>query len=309
MASSIPPEPPSIISDSQTFTLPSSRVLGFATYGTPPSPTTPTVLYFHGFPTSRLEAAIIANIPLATPIHVLAIDRPGMGLSTFQPSRRIVDWPSDVLALVNYLKIEKFHVLGDSGGAPYALVCAKEIPRTRLLSVTVVSGIYPMSLGTQGMLFGVKALLYAGAYLPQVVMIKLLDWEFGNVARDPDRGKFGEMFMKNMEKKNERDRRCLDDLPFREVVIESMREGFRQGSKGAAWDCSLYANWGFELEMVNGVNVTLWHGKKDSNAPYGMAEKAANLMKGCEFKCFDEETHLSLPYHHLEDILRSILKL
>jgi len=89
------------------------------------------------------------------------------------------------------------------------------------------------------MLFGVEALLYAGLYLPQVVMMKVLDWEFGNMARDPDKGKFEKVFMKAMKKRVERDRRCLDDLPFREVVIESMREGFRQGSKGAAWDCTL----------------------------------------------------------------------
>ena len=232
-----------------------------------------------------------------------------MGLSTFQPGRRILDWPADVLALVDHLGIEKFHVTGDSGGSPYALVCAKEIPRTRLLGVAVVSGIYPLSLGTQGMLFAARVLLYAGLYLPQAVMMKILDWEFGNVARDPDRGKFEVEFMKVMEKRAERDRECLDDLPFREVVIESMREGFRQGSKGPAWDCALYGDWGFGLEEVSGENVTLWHGKKDFNAPFQMAEKAAKLMKGCELNAFEDETHLSLPYHHLDDVIKALLKL
>jgi pimeloyl-ACP methyl ester carboxylesterase len=298
-----------IRSDSQTFALPSARVLGYATYGAPPSSTTPTILYFHGFPTSRLEAAIIANLSLPTPVHVLAIDRPGIGLSTFQPNRRILDWPSDVLALVDHLQIKEFHAIGDSGGSPYALVCAKDIPRTRLLSVAVVSGIYPLSLGTKEMMLGARALLYAGLYLPQVIMRKVLDWEFGNVARDPDKGKFEEMFMKVMEKRAEKDRRCLDDLPFREVVIESMREAFIQGSEGAAWDLTLYGNWGFELEEVDGENVTLWHGKMDINAPFEMAEKAAKLIKGCELKVFDDETHLSLPYHHLEDIVEQLLKL
>lgn len=303
------PQPLSSTSESQTFTLPSSRVLGYATYGAPPSPTTPTILYFHGFPTSRLEAAIIANIPLPIPIHVLAIDRPGIGLSTFQPARRILDWPSDVLALADHLNIEKFHAIGDSGGSPYALVCAKEIPPARLLSVHVVSGIYPLSLGTQGMQFGLKALLYAGVYLPQVVMMKVFDWEFGNAARDPDETKFEEVFMKGMESKPERDRRCLDDLAFRKIMIESMREGFRRGSKGAAWDFQLYGDWGFELEEVDGKNVTLWHGMRDTNTPFAMAEKAAKLMKGCELKAFENETHLSLPYHHLQDIMRQLLKL
>jgi pimeloyl-ACP methyl ester carboxylesterase len=281
MASSVP-SAPHTPSESQTVTLPDGRVLGYATYGAEPSPSTRTIVYFHGFPTSRLEAAIIANIPLPIPIHILAIDRPGMGLSTFQPSRRILDWPSDVLAVVDHLNIEKFHITGDSGGSPYALVCAKMIPRTRLLNVAVVSGIYPLSLGTQGMLFGVKALLYGGLYLPQAVMMKVLDWEFGNAARDPDKGKFEMGFMKAMEKRAEKDLRCSDDLRFRAIAIESMREGFRQGSKGPAWDCTLYGDWGFDLKDVNGENIILWHGGKDMNAPFQMAEKAAKEMKGCE---------------------------
>ena len=114
--------------------------------------------------------------------------------------------------------------------------------------------------------------------------------------------------MKAMESRSERDRRCLDDLELREVVIESMRGEFRQGSEGAAWELGLYRDWGFELEKVNRENVMLWHGKNDINAPLGMAEKAAKLMRGCELEVF-EEAHLSLPVKHLEEIIRGLLKL
>ncbi|KAN0104979.1 alpha/beta-hydrolase [Hyaloscypha variabilis] len=304
-----PPRQPSPASDSQTFTLPDGRVLGYASYGAPPSATIPTILYFHGFPGSRLEAAIIANLSLPTPFHVLAFDRPGMGLSTFQPNRRILDWPADVLALVDHLHIEKFHLVGDSGGSPYAWVCAKEIPRARVLSTSVVSGIYPMGLGTQGMAFGAKTLLYAGLWLPQAVLMKVLDWEFGNAIKNSDKEEFEKVFMKIMSSRPESDRKCLDDLPFREVVIASTREAFKQGSRGLAWDFQLYGNWGFELEDISCENATIWHGKQDTNTPFSAAEKASKLIKGCEFKGFEEETHLSLPYHKLEDVVQSILRL
>jgi pimeloyl-ACP methyl ester carboxylesterase len=308
-ASPLPQEQPSSSSDSHTFTLPDARILGYSSYGSPPSPGIPTILYCHGFPGSRVEAAIIGNLSLPTPFHVLAIDRPGMGLSSFQPNRRILDWPADVLALMNSLEIEKFHIIGDSGGGPYALVCAKEIPPRRILSVFIVSGIYPLSLGTQGMMFGAKAFLYAGIWLPQAVMEKLLDWEFGNVANNPDRAEFERMFMKGMESKPKRERDCLEDLPFRNVVIASMREAFKQGSRGPAWDLKLYGDWGFAIDDISGENVTIWHGKQDVNTPFGMAEKAAKLMKGCELKAFEEETHLSLPYNKLEDVVRSVLNI
>ena len=68
-------------------------------------------------------------------------------------------------------------------------------------------------------------------------------------------------------------------------------------------------NWGFKLREVNRENVTVWHGKKDTNAPFWMAEKAAMLMNGCELKGFEEETHLSLPVKHLEEVIRGLLKL
>lgn len=179
-----------------------------------------------------------------------------------------------------------------------------------MLSTTIVSGIYPLSLGTQEMLFGVKAFLYGGLYLPQRIMKWLLDWEFGNPARSKDKGEFERVFIKGMQEKPERDRSCLDDLPFREILVESMREAFRQGSEGPAWDCGLYgADWGFGLEEVDAEGVTLVHGKGDVNAPFAMAEKAAKLMKGCKLRVFEEETHLSLPYNHSGEIIKEILKL
>jgi hypothetical protein len=46
-------------------------------------------------------------------------------MSTFQPNRRILDWPSDILELADHLKISQFYVLGTSGGCPYVLACAK----------------------------------------------------------------------------------------------------------------------------------------------------------------------------------------
>jgi pimeloyl-ACP methyl ester carboxylesterase len=292
---------------SQIFVLPDGRSLGYAVYGSPPSPDIATIVYFHGFPGSRIEAAFIATTKHE--LCVVAMERPGMGLSTFQPSRKIMDWPSDVLALTEHLKIEQFHVIGDSGGSPYALVCAKDIPSDRLLSASVISGIYPFSLGTEGMLFGVWAILAGSYWLPQAVVKKLLDWEFGNAARNPDPKVFEDVFMKGMAKKGEKEMACLDDLKFRKIVIESMREAFRQGSDGAAWDCRLYNQWGFELDELNGKNIILWHGMQDVNAPYAMALKASRRIKGSTLKTFENETHLSLPYHHLEELLGVLLEL
>lgn len=292
-------------STSQVLDLPDGRRLGYATYGPSPSSEIPTMVYCHGFPGCRYEAAFIEKKGFS--VHIISIDRPGMGLSSFQKSRRILDWPADVLAVLDHLQIPQFYVLGDSGGSPYALACAKNIAKERLLGVSVVSGIYPLTFGTRGMALGPKILLNAGVWLPSSVIAKLLDWEFGNLANECDQGAFEKAFMKNMEGKSERDVRCLDDLGFRYIVVESMREAFKQGTQGSAWELGLYGDWGFDISALDGELITLWHGKKDINTPFSMVEKAAKMIKGCELKTFEEEAHLSLPYNHIEQILGEIL--
>jgi pimeloyl-ACP methyl ester carboxylesterase len=301
MTSSLPAQS----QDSQTLNFSDGRTLGYAIFGSTPSPDIPTIFYFHGFPTSRLEGVLLKSKKYA--LTIIAIDRPGMGLSSFQPGRRILDWPSDVLAIADHLKIARFYALGDSGGSPYALVCAKEIPRTRLLGTAVVSGVYPLALGTQGTMFSARMLFFAAAWLPSFVLAKFLDLEFGNMAPNIDPKISEESFMKVMEKRSERDRRCCEDEDLRKLLVETVRESFRQGSEGPAWDLGLYTDWGFELQEVDGENVVLWHGKEDINTPFGMAEKAVKLLKGCELRAFEEETHLSLPLNHMEEIVEALL--
>ncbi len=58
-----------------------------------------------------------------------------MGLSDFEPGRKILDWPNDVIQLADALEIDRFGVEGVSGGGPYAAACAYKIP-DRLGSLT-----------------------------------------------------------------------------------------------------------------------------------------------------------------------------
>ncbi|CZR51611.1 uncharacterized protein PAC_01488 [Phialocephala subalpina] len=235
------------------------------------------LVLWHIRPPEAIRSEFIANTSI--PVTIIAIDRTGIGLSSFLPSRKITDWPSDVLALVDHLKIERFHVVGGSGGSPYALVCllSSLFPRTRLLNVAVVSGIYPLSLGTEGLLFPIKLILYGGAWLPLFTR-KFLDLEFGGAV--DSREEFERKFMKAMESRLERDLRRLDDLPFRRMMID--RLGFSLS----------------DLEIDGGGagkrRAILWHGKGDVNAPVQMAEKASKLMKGSELRVVEGETHLML---------------
>ena len=80
------------------------------------------VFYFHGSPSSRLEPLLIGDEVLtAEGLRVISPDRPGIGRSDPQPGRGFADWPKDVIEMADALRIDQFSILGNSGGAGYAL--------------------------------------------------------------------------------------------------------------------------------------------------------------------------------------------
>lgn len=92
-----------------------------------------------------------------------------MSLSTFQPSRQILSWPSDVLELADHLAIPRFKILAASAGCPFALACAKEIGEDRLIATDVVSGFYPLGLETNSLLWSSRVQFYLMRRLPWAV--------------------------------------------------------------------------------------------------------------------------------------------
>ena len=128
----------------QQITLSDGRKLDFNEYG--PASGTP-LFYFHGSPSSRIEFKLFGSEDLLESLNIrlIAADRPGSGLSDFQPNRRFMDWPKDVVALANHLNLERFAILGYSGGGPYAAVCALAIPE-RITRVGIVSGTAPFTV-------------------------------------------------------------------------------------------------------------------------------------------------------------------
>jgi len=297
--------------DAQTLTLKDGRILGYAIYGSPSTTSTaPTIFYLHGFPGARIEGALWLGSSFSPALNaqLIGVDRPGMGLSTFQPSRRILDFPIDLIELADHLKIEKFHILGGSGGVPYALACTKDIPKTRLINTTLVSGFYPGS--REGMLFALRALMFVGYWAPTSLMASIFDMKFGRAARNPDPKVMEDLFMAEMQGRPEKDLQCLENEEVRKSLTRSLSEAFAgEGGMGVAWDWRLYSDWGFELTDVDGKDVAIWHGKADVNTPILMAEEASKLLTGCTFHAFDNETHMSLPFNHVEKILNDLLKL
>jgi hypothetical protein len=93
---------------SETLTLPDGRKLGYAQYG---SLTGRPIIYQHGLPGSRLEAAGFNDLGLELGARIIALDRPGMGWSSPKPGRTLLDHPKDVESLADHLKLDRYSVL------------------------------------------------------------------------------------------------------------------------------------------------------------------------------------------------------
>jgi pimeloyl-ACP methyl ester carboxylesterase len=216
-------------------------------------PAGPPVLYFHGYPGSRLEARIAATAVGRLGLRLLAVDRPGFGQSTFQPGRTVGAWAADVAALADQLALGRFSVVSISGGAPYALACAAMLS-DRLERIALLCPLGPLDVadGRAGMLLQDRLLLALAAHAPLLargVVRMLVHW----MRQDAER--YIKFMLAGMMSP---DRDLFADPGYHSLMKESSSEALRQGGRGPAWELMLIARpWDFQLQDVR-LSVSLW---------------------------------------------------
>lgn len=282
----------------QQVRLSDGRALGYAEYG---ARSGWPVLFFHGYPGSRLDAALGAPAALDAGARLISIDRPGYGLSDFKPGRRISDWPADVLELAQALGLERFAVMGVSGGGPYAAACARFIPE-RLSAVAIVCGVGPFDApdATRGMSRQNRILFAVGRYAPWLVGLAMRAM-LRSVERDPDA-----MLKRMSSALPQVDRDVLARPEVRSALIAGMSEAGRQGVRGISQEAALYARpWGFDLAEIE-IPVCLFQGEVDQNVPPGMGRHQASAIPNCRARFYPEEGHMSLAFDRQSDVLAAL---
>lgn len=272
------------------------RQLGFAEYG---DPNGIPIFYFHGFPGSRFEAGRFHEIAVANRYRLIGIDRPGMGLSSIDEKRSILSWPNDVESFANFIGIEKFSIVGHSGGGPFVAACAYTIPH-RLNGAAIISGMAPLNKPESlvGMAQNQRVVTRLIKTIPWLtnVMMKLTFM----MLKKPNK------MMKQMIKQlPEVDQVFFRDPEIGKAIINSTIEAFRSGVSGSAYEMKLlFKPWGFDLENIK-FPITIWQGTLDTQAPISHAKIYANLISGSQLKIVENEGHHSLLKNHIEEILRS----
>jgi pimeloyl-ACP methyl ester carboxylesterase len=91
--------------------------------------TLPTLLYFHGSPSSRAEVGDYEPGLLdERGICAVAVDRPGYGATDPLDDLDLLARTQDAVAVAEHLGMAQFAVQGTSGGGHYALACAFLMP-------------------------------------------------------------------------------------------------------------------------------------------------------------------------------------
>ncbi|PNH12839.1 hypothetical protein TSOC_000176 [Tetrabaena socialis] len=114
--------------------------LEYAVYGAPLAKGAPAVVYHHGWPSSRHEAAFLHPHALELGLSLVAINRPGVGRSTLDARgfnfQTVAD---DVRQLLEHHGLRRVAFMGTSGGGPYACACACLLPE-RAAAVCLMAG-------------------------------------------------------------------------------------------------------------------------------------------------------------------------
>lgn len=98
-----------------------------------------TVLWHHGSPQTGALLAPVLDAAVSRGIRLLSYGRPGYGGSTPNPERDVASAAADVAAIADNLGLERFAVMGASGGGPHALACAALLHDRVLATVTLAS--------------------------------------------------------------------------------------------------------------------------------------------------------------------------
>lgn len=279
-----------------TISLPDGRLLGYAEYGDRQGM---PVFYCHGMPGSRLQRHPDDELLLSTGVRLIVADRPGCGLSAFQPRRRLLDWPQDVARLADALAIDRFAVVGVSGGGPHALACAFAMP-TRLIGAAVVSS--PGPLDHRGALDGWGRRARLGLRIASLspALFYLVLQRFGNPSRNPEA-----FWTTGAAGLSAADRRVLSRPELVAALVEDTREALRQGLRGYWWDLVLLAKpWGFAPSSLR-LPVHLWHGDADTVVPVAAGRTLASSIPRCEGHFLPCQGHL-LVYDYVADIFAAL---
>lgn len=222
------------------------------------------VFLLHGTPGSRVGPRPRPMYLYQRGVLLISYDRPGYGGSDRLPGRRVVDAVQDVAAVADALGVERFAVVGRSGGAPHALACAARMPH-RVTRAAALVTLAPRDAEGLDWFAGMAPSnideFSTAVTAPEEFQARLIP-RSASIRSNPAR--LLEELRKEMTAD---DRKIVSDNGVRSMLLRNYCEALRSSPYGWIDDSfALTEPWGFDPACIQ-VPVLLWHGARDAFSP------------------------------------------
>ena len=263
------------------------RQIGFAEFGDPQGR---AIFWLHGTPGARrqipMEARVYAEQRM---IRLIGIDRPGIGSSTPYQYDTVYAFADDLRTIADTLGIDKFEVIGLSGGGPYTLACAAAMP-DRVVAAGVLGGVAP-TRGADAVSGGVSTLISAAAPVVKLAgaPLRLAAGALIRLVRpvaEPALYAYARI-------SPEADRRLLVRPEFKAMFLDDLLNGSRKQLAAPFADVVVFArDWGFRLDEIK-VPVRWWHGDRDHIVPFEHGQHVVSRLPDAQLTHLPGESHLA----------------
>ena len=235
------------------------------------------VFWHHGTPNIGAPPEPLFPAAERLGIRWVSYDRPGYGGSTAIPNRNVASAASDVSAIAGALGIDRFAVMGHSGGGPHALACGALLPE-RVYGVVNVAGMAPFD--AEGLDW------FAGMSAPSAASLR--------AATE------GRAVKEKYESEAEYDPEMFTPADHASLenewswFIRVVEPAVAQGSGALIYDDLAYvAPWRFDPAQIV-APVLLLHGGRDRVVPIQHAEWLSRRCPSAELRLYPEDGHISV---------------
>ena len=234
------------------------RTLGYSEQG---SHDGTAIMYFHGTPGARIHPSIKIMERIAPSARIIAIDRPGYGLSDASIGRTLEDWNNDLSELADRLGIGSFSILATSGGAPFALANGHLMPG-RVEKVAIVCGVGPAYMQELFSAMGeeTKMTIMAALHSPERLAEQITHIHSNPAA-----------YVRQIQENMPREQREQLSPEIVELYLKMVAES-TVDPRGIIDDYRIIAqDWGIPFADMR-VPIQFWHGDADKTVPITHAE-------------------------------------
>ena len=278
------------------------RQMGFAEFGDPQGR---AVFWLHGTPGARRQIPMEARVYAEQrQIRLIGVDRPGIGSSSPYQYDTVFAFAEDLHTIADTLGIDRFEVIGLSGGGPYTLACAAAMP-DRVVAAGVLGGVAPVR-GADAIGGGVSTLITAAAPVIEVAgaPLRLVASQLIRLIRpvaEPALYAYARI-------SPEADRRLLVRPEFKAMFLDDLLNGSRKQLAAPFADVVVFArDWGFRLDEVK-VPIRWWHGDRDHIVPFEHGQHVVSRLPDAQLTHLPGESHLA-GLGRAEEILGTMVEL